>query len=528
MPHHVASIGLSTVPGNDEDERGGGPAEGLTRRALGGMKWTYGSTVAIATLQIGYTAVMGRLLADTDFGLIAMAQVFLNFGQHFANAGVASALVQKPAVSRSDIRVAITSSAVLGLLLAGGVVVAAPLAGQLFDTPDVVAVVRVMAAALLLQALGHTSVGLLRRDLRFKTLAGVEVAGHGVGYLAVGVGMALAGFGVWSLVAAAIGSQALRTIIAYGAVRHSLRPLMRWQEFKVLYGYGGRLSVISFLEFVGTNLDVLVIGRFAGQGSLGQWNRAALLITLPFGYAIGGLSKVLFPTFSKIQADIVRVRRGYLGAVGFTAALVAPTAAGMAAASNELIPVLLGPGWEEAATILPWLALTGVAGMLSHFGGIVCDATAELNRKLVLQLSYLLVLGAGLFLVRAESLMAIAMVVAGAQVLRHLLYMGLMSRVLGVTATQYRDAYLPAIATAAVVGAAVWGCSLGATATEVPAVAVLAVQMVVGAVVLLAALRRGPLAPIRRQLRERLRVAGLLDADGSRAARRLAGLLGDP
>ncbi|CAN5286011.1 lipopolysaccharide biosynthesis protein [soil metagenome] len=515
---------MTTGPG---DGMSGPPGGDLTRNTLGGMKWTYGSTLAKASLQIGYTAAMGRLLDDNDFGLIAMAQIFLNLDQHLANAGVAPALVQKATVTRADIRVAATSSAVLGVLLATVIAASAPLAGAVLGTDRVITVVQVMALGLFLQTLGLTSTGLLTRELRFRTLAKVEVASHGIGYLAVGIGMAIAGFGVWSLVGAAIGSQALKTALAYGAARHPLTPLLRWKELKVLYGYGSRMSLLNFLEFIGLNLDVLVVGRFAGQGPLGQWNRASLLISLPFEYAIGGLSKVLFPTFSKIQGDRARVGRGYLGAVRLTAAFVGPAAAGMAVAGDQLVRVLLGSGWPQAAAILPWMALTGTMRMRSHFGGIVCDATAELNRKLALQVTYLVVLATGLFLARGEGLGTIAAVVSFAEVIRHLMYMRLMTYVVGTTWPEHRSVYLPPAATAAAVSLVLWSIGAGLVPTGASVVLVLLVQVGAGAAILLTSFRWGPLAPVRRELVGRLVGAGVLSSDRP-AVQRLLHMIGGP
>ena len=97
------------------------------------MSWSTAATVATAVLQIGYTAVMARLLAPAAFGLVALAGVVLRFGSYFSQIGLEQALVQKADMSEEDVRAAFTSAALLGALCAAALAVGAPLATRVFD-----------------------------------------------------------------------------------------------------------------------------------------------------------------------------------------------------------------------------------------------------------------------------------------------------------------------------------------------------------------------------------------------------------
>lgn len=494
------------------------PSDRLTRDTLGGVSWAYAGTVVGALTQLAYTATMGRLLEPADFGLVAMALVVQRFGSYFAQMGVGRALIQKSDLDVADVRVGVTTSVLLGLFVGGAMVAAAPLAGLFFDTDAVTPVVRVLALSFVLSSLGHIATSLLRRELRFRALSIIEVTAQAVAFLGVGIGMALLGFGVWSLVGAQLALSLLETGLAYAVRRHSLVPLLTWYRARALYSYGSRISVISFFEFIGSSLDTLVIGRWSGQQALGHYNRALLLVNLPFQQVVKGLSGVLFPAFSRIQGDIPRLRGAYRSGLGMVAAFLMPTAAGLAVAAPELVRVVLGPQWNLAAVVVPALAIAGTVNFLSHLGGVVCDATATLNRKLVLQIAYVLVLGGLLFVAGTQDqLIFFAFAVAGAQVFRHVLYMALLRRVLGFGIGDHLRIYGPVLAAAVLVG----GCLTAVTLLLrplVPVGIVLAGQVATGVLVMMLSLLWGPLVGTRRDVRVRLEMTGLLEG-GSRLSR---------
>lgn len=484
----------------------------LTRPTLQNLKWTYGAAAVSAVLQLGYTAVMGRLLDPADFGLVAMALVFLRFASYFAEMGVGPALVQRTALTPRIVRAAHTSGIGLGLVFAAAIALAAPLAARLYDTPAVSNVVRLTALTFVINGAGLTATSLLQRDLRFPRLAVIEVVSYCCGYLGVGVVAALAGAGPYSLVAAALGQSLLAAVLAYAAVRHPVAPLVRGGELRALYGFGGQVTAISFLEFIGSSLDTLVIGRVAGPALLGQYNRAALLVSLPFQRAAFGLSNVLFATLSRIQDERERVRSAYLGALRVGAALLLPTVAGVAVAADELVAVLLGPQWRPAAAVLPLLALATALDLLSFLAAVVCEATGQLRGKLALQAAFVAVLGLLLAVAAGGGLRAVAAAVAAAQLFRLAAYSWLMGKVVGAGLREHlRLVAGPALAAAAV-AVAVALVTAGAGAVGAPVGAVLAVQVTAGALMLAVLFAAGPLAPVRREAARRLVDAGYLAA----------------
>lgn len=491
--------------------------ENLTSRAFGGLSWTVGARVLGLLAQLLYTAVMARLLTPELFGLVASAQVVLLAGQILAELGIGRALVQKEELSDTEIRAGFTASVLLGSLLTGLLILGAPLVGALFDDPDVVPVTRGLAFVLVATTLGVTAVSVLLRDLRFKAGALLELGAFVVGYLLVGIGSALAGAGVWSLVAAAVSKAALLSLGALLVARHPMRPLLAWRPVKRLYAFGSQVSLVAVVEYVSFAVPPTAIGRLQGQFALGQFNQGNKIVELPFINVSQALSDVLFPAVSKIKLDRDRVAGAYLTAMRVTSGLLLPTSAGVAVAAPELVGVLLGEQWAPAARILPLLAFHASVMMVTHYAAVICEALGVLRPKILIQTVSLLLLLVGFAAFGRADLLIVVGVMLATRVVRLGLYGQLMVRELPVTWRQQLRALLGSAAGAAVVAGAILLVSIGGRGVGVPSVVLLVAQMATGAVSLALSYFYGPLRGVRDDLVQRLVWAGFEEAGGMRA-----------
>lgn len=503
------------------------PTTELSRRTLGGLKWTYIGSIVGAALQIAMAAVLARLLTPAAFGLVALAGVFLRFVDYFARAGIAQALIQKQSLSRDDIRAGFTLSSGLGVLFAAIAFLASPLAGTFAQDPDVVPVLRLLALGLVLHGFAAPSVALLRRELRFKPLALIGIGSYVVGYAGVGLVMALMGAGVYALVGAMLTQALARALGAYGVVRHPVVPTTARSSYRAILGFGSRVSLISFLEFLRSNLDTLAVGRWAGSANLGLYNRANLLADLPSHHLTTGLSQVLFPSFSAIQLDHRRLRDAYLSAVGMTAAIIWPLNAGMAVAAREIVLVVLGPQWTGSIPVMPWLLLSSSISLVGHFAGIVAEAQAALNAKMLVASGSTFALAVFLLLAEGNQLAAYGAALAATALLSHVGYVAILNRTLEESFSTLIRPY-----GAAVMGAAWVATMVGAIRALLlyvlgaDTLVVLVGEVLAGAVTLGLLFRIGPLRVFRDDLARRLTDSGILRDANSRRSRAIWWLVG--
>jgi O-antigen/teichoic acid export membrane protein len=372
----------AVVPELEKSQSGAGS---LTARTFQGLKWSYLDTGINAVLQIGYTAVMARLLTPADFGLVAMANVVLRFGSYFAQMGMGSALVQKKDLSQEEIRAGFTSNVFLSVLMFTIIWLAAPLSTYIFNNEAVVPVVRWLALSFIFTGLSTTAVSLLRRSLDFRAIAIIHIISFIIGYAGFGILMALNDFGVYSLVGAALSQGAILAFLAYLFSRHNLFFIFRWKYFKNLYSFGTRVTVISFMEFLNSNLDTMAIGRFLGEIALGFYNRAFMLVNLPMYYLVTSISRVLMPSYSKLQDDLPRLKRTFLSSLLIVGSILIPVCWGLSVASRETVLLILGNNWVESIPILQVLAIAIPFYFLSHLAAILLEATARLTAKIIIQ-----------------------------------------------------------------------------------------------------------------------------------------------
>ena len=507
---------------NNDGSGGSGAASGpLTRSTYQGLQWTYLASAVGGVLQLGYTAIMGRLLTPTDFGVLAIAIVFLRFGQYFAQMGVGPALVQSPSMSDLKISTAFRMNVALSATVAAIFVASASLSTLMLNEPVVVPVVRVMALSLIIGGLGTTAESLLRRNLEFRRLAINQLTSFSTGYVVIGISAALLGAGVWSLVAASLSQAAINVILNVHACRHPVRAGWSSKDARALISFGGRVSIIGFTEFLGSSLDTMLIGRVAGGASLGQYNRAFLIVNLPLERLMQGVQRVLFPALSRIQDQRERLARVYRSSLAIAGAVLIPTGAGMALAATPIVRVVLGGQWNESARVLPFLALSAVLNLLALLGAIVCEATADLNRKLVLQCVHVVALF-GLLILAGSDLRNLALAVLLAQVIRVVGYFAFMRRTLDVDFVEHFRILLPSMATGAIIACTgyFWNVLFAST---VSAGMLLSIHVASGATFLLVSLRIGPLSPVRHDLAVWLHQAGAIGRL-PRHLRRLTGL----
>jgi len=462
-------------------------AQSLTTQIISATKWTYLATFVNVVLQVAVTAILARLLVPGAFGLVAMATLVLRFGQYFAQMGVGQAIVQRRDLSTAHVRAGMWTSVVLGAAFSAVVWAAAPLIAELFRSSQLQPVLRMMGLSFTLTGASAVAFALLRRDMRFKGIALADIAAYAIGYGLVGVSVALTGGGVWSLVSASLTQAATVCIIYNALARPSLTPVMSRRAYHELLGFGSTVSVISFLEFMSTNLDTMVVGRFAGSASLGLYSRALSLTGVPMEYLSTSLSKVLFPSFSRIQGDQDRFRKAYIATLAVAAGVGLPVSLGMSGAARELVAVLLGPQWGASVSVVRLAALASAAAVLSHFAGVALEATGRLREKLAVRGAQLGLFAGLLLLLGRFGLLGYALAFVLSEIAVHIALSWRMTKDFCMGRSAIISAYRPGLVGGVCACAALWGESWAGRWLGLGSGLVLVVQAATGAAVLLVA-----------------------------------------
>jgi O-antigen/teichoic acid export membrane protein len=349
---------------------------GLGRAAVRGLAWTMLRSVSSRVVGGLVFVVLARLLDPRAFGTIALASVFVVLISLLVESGFGEAVIQRPAVTQSDLDTAFWVNNALGVGLALIMTAGASLIGGLLDQPELAPVLRVLSLVFIVAALGSVPQALLRRELAFRQIAVrgfvATVAGG-----AVGLGMALAGWGVWSLVGQILANTVVGTAVLWMAC--SWRPgravsrsrLVELGRFGVNV-LGGRMAF-----FVSRRSDDFLIGLVLGPVALGLYTAAYRILLLVTETIIWTIEGVAFPVFSRLQGNDERIGRAFYAVTQLCLAVATPAFLALAVLAPEITRVALGPQWTGAVPVMQVLALVGIPHAVTYLNKAVVNAAGR-------------------------------------------------------------------------------------------------------------------------------------------------------
>lgn len=366
---------------------------GLGQSGVSAVKWSAASTVARFALQLMAQVVLARTLGPDIFGVFAIGMVVLTFANFASGFGFSWSLLQRATLCAEDIRFAWTWQLLVGIVTMLAVYWLAPLMAQYFREPRAQSVIEWLSLACLITAAAAPSSYLLQRDLNFRGVGLIQVGSYAAGYLAVGMPMALLGWGTASLVAAWLVQAMVHLVASYALKPHTLRPLFWYHDAASAMGTGRTVFITNIVNWVLTNLDRVVVGRLLNAQALGLYNVAYNLATMPNTLLLGALSPAFLAAGAQLQNERQRLGRAYLQILATILVLGIPAFVFLALISADLISLLYGPKWSEAAWVLSILFLSMPAYVIWGLSTPVLWNTGRKQYEYALQLP-LVVFGA--------------------------------------------------------------------------------------------------------------------------------------
>jgi O-antigen/teichoic acid export membrane protein len=343
----------------------------IKRMALRGGMAKLVSQAGNFALRLGFMIAAARLLDPADFGIVAMVTVVTAVLDLFATAGLSSAAVQRSSIDNAQISTLFWINLLVGIALFAFCVLIAPLVVAFYHEPRLLPVMAVMGIGFVLNAAGVQQLALLQRQMRYVSLAGIEFSSQ-LASLALGLCLALAGYGYWALVIAAIALPAFVTLSSWMATGWIPgRPVWNAGIGSMLH-FGGTVTVNGVISYMTYSFDKFVVGRVFGASSLGYYGVAAQLINTPTSNLNMALGGVTFSALSRLQNDPARFRSYFLKGYALNVSLTLPITIFCAVFAHDIILVVLGPKWQEAADIFQFLAPTALFfGIINPMGWLL-------------------------------------------------------------------------------------------------------------------------------------------------------------
>ncbi len=305
----------------------------------------------------GSLMILARLLGPKEFGLVGMVTAFTGVLNLLRDFGLSSATVQRTTVTDEQISTLFWINMFVGTILWLLTAAMAPLIAAFYHEPRLVAVTAVLAAGFIFNAAGVQHSALLQRQMRFTTMAVIQVVSLIVG-TAVAISGAKAGYGYWALVGMSLCVPLAGTIGAWLTAGWLPGMPRRGTGIRSMMRFGGTVSLNGIVAYLAYNADKVLIGRFWGTSVLGIYGRAYQLVNIPTENLNAAVGEVAFSALSRVQHDPNRFNSYFLKGYSLVLAMTLPLTIACVVFANDVVLVLLGPKWMDAVALFRLLAPT--------------------------------------------------------------------------------------------------------------------------------------------------------------------------
>jgi O-antigen/teichoic acid export membrane protein len=386
--------------------RAGEMRASLKTLSIKGVLWTASEGFGVAALSFVTFMVMARVLNPHDFGVVALAAVFVFFSNLVAGSGFADALVQRLKRDPEHLDTAFWSTLGLSLVLMGLCQLAAEPAALVLGEPALADVLRWLSLALPMTAIASVPTAVFRSDMRFAHVAICTVSGRLIGAV-IGVGMALTGWGMWSLVGQQLASVLITSTTVMAMARWRPRLHFSFRHLGEMWTFGFHVSASQVVAGAAEQVLNLLIGALFGTTALGYFSVAWRMVQLLRALISSAVYYVGLSAFSKLQADRAAVTQAFLQSTRMSCLAGFPIGAGMALLAAPMVAVLFGAKWQASTTLMAVLALEIIPAFYCMFNSALYRAMGKPSWSLWLALSSLGFGIAGVLLLAPFGMLAI-------------------------------------------------------------------------------------------------------------------------
>ena len=326
------------------------------RRSMKSAAWVGIGNIANSGISFIVFVVLARLLSPAEFGVVAVATVFLDILAIVARGGLPDAIVQKHDLDEQYADTAFWVSTGVGVLCCLIMLVASYPIALIFRMPQLREVLEVLSVAFVIGGLGGIHEGRLQRSFGFKSLS---IRGLVANLVSGGIALWLAfeGYGVWSLVVQRLLSSLAILIITWVAFPWIPRTRFNKVYAKEQLAFGSKVFGTNLLLVLNNRVHELIAALFLTAADVGYMRASWRCIDMVAQLAVIPLTSVALPTFARLQHERGKLETAYLHFIGISSTIAFPAMIGLAAIAPTLLPVMFGEKWRPAVPVLQILCL---------------------------------------------------------------------------------------------------------------------------------------------------------------------------
>ncbi len=342
----------------------------LVKKTGRGVMWNLYSQILQYTIRFFVIFILARLLDPSDFGVFAMAMVFIEFVEPLREWGFQAALIYRKEIDEEYRSTAFWSICVVGLSLYLLILISSRFIGKFFNNSEVSQILPFIAFGMLFTPFGAIQWAMLTRELKFNTIANRNILAE-VLYGATACVLAFNNFGVWSFVIGTIVREFTWTFALWFSYKWRPSFIFSVVKFKEILNYGINCMGSSIINSLTNNVDNLIVGKFLGTIKLGYYNLAYNTVNHPQTKLVSQISSVAFPFFSIIQDEKERSKNAYEKTIKVILLSITPILAVLFVSADKFILVFYGIKWLQASLIIQIMCFYGFLKAVSFSSGAI-------------------------------------------------------------------------------------------------------------------------------------------------------------
>lgn len=351
----------------------------LKSRSVKGGVSTVAGQVGSFILSTSSTVIMARLLLPEDYGLIAMVSSIIGFVTIFKDLGLSSAVIQKDKLTQTEVSSVFWTNIIISLCIALIIALIAPIIAYFYHESRLLKITLLLALDIFIVGLALQHHALLKRQMRFNALTSLQLATVTLSLLS-SILFAWLGFGYWALVIQSFVLSISQTIALW--LLCDWRPdfIFSKSSVKFFLKFGAGITGFDVVNHFSRNMDNVFIGKFVGSVALGLYSKAYQLLMLPITQLRNPLNAVALPVLSSLKDNENRYRSFYSQYLFVLAFFSMPIIIYLVVFANEIIEIILGKQWVQAAPLFQLLGVVAFIQPVLSTTGLILITTGRVNR----------------------------------------------------------------------------------------------------------------------------------------------------
>ena len=325
---------------------------------LNNVFWKFAERIGAQFVTVIVSIILARLLSPADYGVIAIVTIFITIANVFVSDGFGNALIQKKNADALDFSSVLYFNVMLSILLYALLFFCAPLIAKFYGAgyEILTPVIRVLGLRIIVSAVNSVQQAYIARKMIFKkffwsTLIGTLASAF------VGIGMAYAGFGVWSLVGQYLTSTTLGTIVLMLTLGKKPLLAFSFQRLKEMFGFGFRILGTRLLITFNQEIRALIIGKAYSPEELAYYDKGRQFPSLFVNNINTSIGAVLFPKIAQVQDDKFQIKSITRKSIRLSSYFITPLMLGLIAVAEPFVRLILTEKWLPCVPLFQMFCL---------------------------------------------------------------------------------------------------------------------------------------------------------------------------